>query len=112
MSSDIGLKIHNVSNDKLAEIFEVHGDDDALDSFFLSVDGLLNLGYMLFSGVGVENYIFHQFVYGLVKLHVHDYILYYNVTSEIYFHEPFKYLLNCLSIMAGTCSTVTNFILC
>ena len=39
-------------------------------------DGSFNISNLFFGGVGVQNYIIHQIIYGIVKLNVYEEILY------------------------------------
>ena len=54
------------------EITERHIGDSASGTFFDCADGYFNLRNMLFSGKSFQNEISHQFIYGLLKLHVHE----------------------------------------
>ena len=51
--------------------------------------GSINFRDAFFCGGGVHNKIFHQLVYSLVKLHVHEDSMYYHATSGIDFHNLF-----------------------
>ena len=65
--------------------------------------GSFYLSNMFFGGRGFHNDVFHQIVYIIVELHVHEDSLYYHDTSGIDIHNPFKYLINCLAIRVGMC---------
>ena len=80
--------------------------------FSLTVRMVFKFLIKIFCGRGVHNYIVHKIIYIIVKLHVHDDSIYCNANSGIYFHNPFKYLLNFLAVRLGTCWTVTKYIPC
>ena len=92
------------------EVLEWNSDKNELFNLFDCEDGSLNFSNMFFGRGGVHNTILHQIIYYLVEIYVPEDSFYYHATSRIYFCNPLKKLLNCLSIRVGTCSTVTKFI--
>ena len=94
------------------EVLERHSGENAWFTLFDCANGFLNLRKYLFYSRGVHNGSVHKIIYSIVKLHVHEDSLYCNDNSEIYFHKPFKYLLNFIDVWLGTCWTVTKYIPC
>ena len=71
-------------------VLEIHGGEKTSGYLFECVGGLFNLSSMLLSDGDANNDSYHQIIYGLVKLYVHEESLYYHATSEIYFYNSFK----------------------
>ena len=94
------------------EVLKRHSGESAWVTLFECADGFFNFRNILFCGRGVHNYIVHKIIYSIVKLYVHDDSIYFNANSGIYFHNPFKYLLNFLAVRLSTCWTVTKYIPC
>ena len=65
------------------QMIESHCADNASGYLFHCEDSLFNLRNILFSGGSVDNNIVNHLVYGIFKLHVHEYSLYYDVTYGI-----------------------------
>ena len=94
------------------EVLESHSRNDASGTLIYCADGSLILGKLFFCGGGVHNHILYQFIYSIVKIILHKDSFPHHTTYGIDLHNRLKYLLNCLAVRVGICSTVTNLMLC
>ena len=87
--SAIGIKKYDGGDEDLVKVLEIHSGNDTSGTLIECMDSYLNFRNMFFVGGGVYNDVFHQLVYSLVELHVHEEIFYYHATSRIDFHNQF-----------------------
>ena len=71
------------------EVIERHSGNYASCTILDYEYGSLNFSNVLFVSGGVHNENFHQLIYIIVKLHVHEGNFNYNDTSRIDFHNQF-----------------------
>ena len=71
------------------EVLESNCGDNACVSLYDCAYGSLNFSNMLSGCIGFNNKIYHYFIYGIVKIHVHEDSLYYHSNSGIYCHNSF-----------------------
>ena len=69
------------------EVLEGNCGENESGPLFDFVDVSLNFSDVFFGYRGIHSEIYLKFVYDIFKIHVHEYSMYYNSTSGIYFHN-------------------------